>query len=89
MRPFNWKTFVEGLERLAQHIGERLANLAESVLPLTFPDELVTVLGYLVLFTLFLAAVELTRKLAWFLLLISWGVLLFQLFLRVSGVTPQ
>jgi hypothetical protein len=61
---------------LPHQIGSALLKLLQSVFPrVAFPDSLIDPVGFLVILTLFMALISISKRIAWIIVSIGWILL--------------
>ncbi len=77
---------LQFLSTIANWIGDLIAALIHSILPsVTIPSDLAETIGLLAIVTIFLVIVQITKKLAWVVVIIGWVLVL----VRVMLITLQ
>ena len=85
-----WKEILSAvltfLYTLAHYVGYGVLYLLGRVLPpAKLPTELVDPIGYLVLLTIFLAIVQVAKKLAWIIVIVAWALIAVRILLGLFG----
>jgi hypothetical protein len=73
---------------LPHQIGSALIKLFQSIFPgVVFPDSLIDPLGFLVILTLFMVLISISKRIAWIIVSIGWILLairILMLFFRIG-----
>jgi hypothetical protein len=85
-----WKEILSGvltfLYSIAHYAGMLVVYLLRQVLPAAkVPDDLVDPIGYLALLTAFINLVEVTKKIAWIVIIVGWALILVRIILGLLG----
>lgn len=87
---FPWKDILSAvltfLYSIAHYAGMLVVYLLGRILPAArVPTDLVDPIGYLALLTVFLAVVQVAKKLAWAIVVVGWILILVRILLGLLG----
>lgn len=68
---------------LAHWFGAIVAEVVSAVLKYEIPADLIDPLGFLILITIFLAVTEVAKRLAWFVVIVGWVLILLRIVLEI------
>ena len=73
------------LYALAHGAGQLVARLVEFILGRPMPEDLIDPLGFLILLTVFLIIVEVSKRLAWLLVIVGWVLIVVRIVMEALG----
>jgi hypothetical protein len=81
-----WTQILTFLYTIAHQIGEWVLRLLQTLFPqAALPMELADPIGFLVLLTVFVVLAQAARKIAWYILIVGWVLIVIRLIMAFFG----